>query len=640
MSEKQEPSARVQHAVETLDLAVKGAQVYGREDLVQRLTGARQLLTEPAVTVYVVGEFKQGKSSLINALLTAPICPVDDDIATAVPTEVRYAQTPGATAHYELDGAGLGSAWTEPISIADLTSYVSEAGNPGNRKRLRSVVVGIDHELLAGGLVLVDTPGVGGLGSVHSNALVMSTLPQAHAVLFVSDSSQELTNPELKFLRIAEELCPTILFVLTKTDVYPQWRRILEIDVAHLRNNGFNAVESIPASSVLKTLAGRGSDRDLVAESGFPALVSALRRVVQDAERVALTSVAHHVRAAVGQLETTLKSRKAALDHPERAEGLLADLTRARARADRLRSKSARWQSVLLDGMADVSSDVDFDLRARVRIVQADADRAIEEGDPADNWDEFESWLRQRLAAETMENYALLVHRTKEVAQLVAEYFEYEGSAIVPAEVQAPEVGRIVETGELFAGTREPGKTGLTTFQKGLMGFGMIMLLGNAIPLLLPAAATAAFVASAGVAIPKIAAGVGVAAGSLMGIAGFKEDRGRQLEKRRAEAKKAVRDFISDFNLQVGHDSRDDRNQMQRELREGYTRLADELQRSMSEALSAAQQAVHANETDSKEVQRMNTDLKSLEMLRSRMTKLAALEAAGPVSSLSTGPAA
>jgi hypothetical protein len=65
----------VAFAAETLDLAVKGATAYEREDLVERLTGARHLLSDTAVTVYVVGEFKQGKSSLINGLLTTPGVP-------------------------------------------------------------------------------------------------------------------------------------------------------------------------------------------------------------------------------------------------------------------------------------------------------------------------------------------------------------------------------------------------------------------------------------------------------------------------------------------------------------------------------------------------------------------------------------
>src|ERR671924_251900 len=53
-------------------------------------------VVDPAFHVFVVGEFKQGKSSLVNALLNAPICPVDDDIATSVPTAVGYAEQPKA----------------------------------------------------------------------------------------------------------------------------------------------------------------------------------------------------------------------------------------------------------------------------------------------------------------------------------------------------------------------------------------------------------------------------------------------------------------------------------------------------------------------------------------------------------------
>lgn len=605
MSEQWEPSARIHDALEMLDLAVKGARAYRRDDLVERLTGARQLLTEPAVTVYVVGEFKQGKSSLINALLAASVCPVDDDIATAVPTEVRYAEKTAATAYYEREGDDWGTGRTESISLADLTAYVSEHGNPGNHRKLRSVAVGIDRQLLAGGLVLVDTPGVGGLGSVH-NSLAVGALPQAHAVIFVSDASQELTSSELKFLWTAEELCPTILFAVTKTDLYPQWRRILELDMAHLRNSGFRPVEPMAVSSALRTQAGRVADHELNAESGFPALVSAVQRVVRDAEHVALRSVAHHVLAAVGQLETTLKSRKVALDHPERSEQLLADLTRARERADRLRSKSARWQSVLLDGMADATSDVDFDLRSRARMVMADADKAIDDGDPANNWDEFEGWLRQRLAAETLENYALLVRGAKDVAQRVAEHFELAESAITPTEVKAPVT--LVETIEadssFIAGSKRP--KGLMAGLRGsFMGFGMFSILGS--------------VLSFSVAPP-----VGLVAAAIFGGASFREDRARQLEKRRSQAKAAIRRVIDDFTMQVGKGARDDLRRLQREMRGGYTQLAEELQRSMSEALSAAQQAVHADETDHKEVNRVEADLRLLDTLRTRAGKVGA----------------
>ncbi len=64
----------------------------GRADLAKRLEHTRARLLDPDVRVIVVGEFKQGKSKLINALVNAPACPVDDDIATSVPTSVGYAR--------------------------------------------------------------------------------------------------------------------------------------------------------------------------------------------------------------------------------------------------------------------------------------------------------------------------------------------------------------------------------------------------------------------------------------------------------------------------------------------------------------------------------------------------------------------
>ena len=80
-------------AVELVDLALKATTAYGRPDLGGRLLHTRKRLADPDVRVLIVGEFKQGKSQLVNALVNAPVCPVDDDIATAVPTVVKHAET-------------------------------------------------------------------------------------------------------------------------------------------------------------------------------------------------------------------------------------------------------------------------------------------------------------------------------------------------------------------------------------------------------------------------------------------------------------------------------------------------------------------------------------------------------------------
>lgn len=608
MSEQQVTGGVVAQAVETLDLAIKGATVYGREDLVNRLTTARHLLSTSSVLVYVVGEFKQGKSSLINALLTAEVCAVDDDIATSVPTVVQYSNEPAAAATY-LVGRDSGRTRVEAIPVERAASYASEAARPDREAdALQSVRIGVKRQLLADGLVLVDTPGVGGLGSLHT-AVTVGALPRAHAVIFVSDASQELTAAEIKFLRTAQELCPTIIFALTKIDLHVEWRRILKLDQRHLRDNGISA-SVIALSSELRLQAARDVDHALNTESGFPELVTELYRVVRDAERLTLNAVGNHVLSAVNQLESTVRARQSALLHPDRTESLTAELTRARERLERLRERSARWQQLLFDGFADISSDIDHDLRTRSRAVLIDAEAAIDEGDPAKNTEEFTAWLRQRIAGETMDNYGELVRASKDLAARVAEQFELEESSVVaPMQVEAPVA--TVESISFDLSTVQPSqrlKTGMAGLQRAYGGLMMFTMLTHMAALALPTP-------------------VGFAAAALMGRSGIAEDRRRQLEQRRTKAKIAVRRFIDEFNSHVGKDSRDALRRTQRELRDGYTEVLDERLRSLGDALAEAEKAMHGEESEQQQLETVDAHLRSLAMLREQGDALRAIPA-------------
>ncbi len=604
MPTAQAPSSSARHAAETLDLAVQGAQAYEREDLVERLTSTRALLSDSSVTVHVVGEFKQGKSSLINSLLGVAVCPVDDDIATCVATEVRYAEQVGAVATFESTSGSGGGGWTEPIPPEQLAGYVSESGNAGNHRRLRSVAVGLNRPLLSRGLVLVDTPGVGGIGST-ANAAALSALPRSHAVLFVTDVSQELTDAELRFLRAVQDLCPHVVVVLTKVDLYPHWQRIQALDADHLERAGV-PLELIPLSNTIRWQAAKADDQELNEESGFPALVGRLNEVIGRAGQLALDTVTSHISSVVDQLEVVMRARRTALAEPDAAEALVEQLTAAKERADALRERSARWQQLLQDGFSDIASDIDFDLRDRSRAVLHEAEGKIDEGDPAHGWEEFEAWLRQRLAGEALENYAIFVRRAKEVAQTVGEHFELaEADVIGVRAVNAPlEMIGGFGIDSAFVEKKAKG-AGMAAFQKAYGGFLMFTMLAHMTALVIPTP-------------------FGLVAAALMGGSGIKEERRRQLERRRSEAKMGVRRFVDEFNMSVGKDSRDAVRHVQRELRNAWSERVGELQRSASEALTAAQQAVKGGESESGQRERLEDDLRTLTTLRARLDDLAA----------------
>src|SRR6478609_11071430 len=113
-------------------LVEQGLQLVGageREDLRRRLGQAMVRLQDPSIRVIVVGEFKQGKSKLINALVNAPVCPVDDDIATSLPTIVRYGEPASAAVLVPTTDTSAGDAHglaaadgveRRPIELSDL----------------------------------------------------------------------------------------------------------------------------------------------------------------------------------------------------------------------------------------------------------------------------------------------------------------------------------------------------------------------------------------------------------------------------------------------------------------------------------------------------------------------------------------
>jgi ribosome biogenesis GTPase A len=139
------------------------AQTAKRSDLTDRIKAAAVRATRSDTIVCVVGEFKQGKSSLVNSLLRRDVCPVDDDLATSVITMIQHGETEGAIVRRKEDGKSI----AEAVGVDEVASYASEQGNPGNAKGVDRVDVTLPAAVLQDGLTLVDTPGMGGLGGGH-----------------------------------------------------------------------------------------------------------------------------------------------------------------------------------------------------------------------------------------------------------------------------------------------------------------------------------------------------------------------------------------------------------------------------------------------------------------------------------------
>ena len=594
-------------ALELVDLALKATTAYERPDLGGRLLATRKRLADPDVRVLVVGEFKQGKSQLVNALVNAPICPVDDDIATAVPTVVRHAETTTAAIVRESPDGGSPPERT-PVPAGKLAEHVSEAGNPANRAAISYAEVGLPRKLLATGLVLVDTPGVGGLGSAHG-AATMSALPTADAVLLVSDASQEYTAPELEFLSAATKLCPNVACVLTKTDLYPHWRKIKDLDQGHLRGAGFD-VEMFPVSSTLRLLAAQNQDAELLKETGFPELLNfLLKRVVARADDLDRRSTALDVQAVAEQLNTGFKAELAAQENPEKAAALVDELQRAKAKADELKQRSSRWQITLNDGVADLQSDIDYDLRDRLRSIGREAEELLDAADPADIWEQFSEWFHQQVATAASANFVWAAERANWLAGRVAEHFA-QGADIPLPQLRYDQQGIAGKVEHLVQPEAEKVNIKQALFVGSRGGYGGMLMIG-----------LATSVAGLGLLNP-----ISLGAGLLFGAKTVRDEKKRLLQKRRADTKQAVRKHIDELTFQVGKDSKDMLRRTQRALRDHFSALAEEVSRSLAASVMAAQNAV---KTDTSERERRIRDLKAeISRVDGLATKAKALAAA------------
>jgi replication fork clamp-binding protein CrfC len=572
---------------------------YDRPDLDARLAAARSRLLDERTRVLVVGEFKQGKSLLVNGLVGAPVCPTFDDVATAVPTVVRHAEALDI-ALVRPDGERVG------IGGDELADHVCEQGNPGNREGWSHAEVGLPRPLLSGGLEIVDTPGVGGLSSVHG-AATMAALPSADAVLLVSDAAQEYTAPELEFLAHAASVCPNVACVITKTDLHPEWRRIVELDRGHLATAGITA-EIFAVSSTLRWHAVLHGDAEANAESGFPELVGYLRkRVLGQADRLTRRGVVHDVLAVTEQIAGNLGAERTAQQDPAAVAALTRELTEAQARATALKERFARWQQTLNDGIADLNADIDYDLRDRMKEISRLAeDEILAGGDPAKVWDQFAGWVQQEVASAAAANFIWATQRVRALAKLVAEHFSDDRDQILPALRSHPSdairsVRAITAPAAEAQGISSKALTGLRGGYMGMLMFGMLGTLVG-FSLINP---------------------LGIGAGIVMGVKAVGDERKKLVTRRQNEAKAAMRRYVDDVTFQVAKDSRDRLRAVQRDLRDHFTAQADQLKRSLLESQQAAERAVKASRAEREtRLAEIAKELEQLELVRKQARAL------------------
>ncbi len=262
----------------------------GRENAARQCGELVVKLAEDRFTLAVLGQFKRGKSSLMNAIIGRELLPTGVLPLTSAITILKYGPAERLVVSYD------NSAFPEELPVSSLPDYVTEKGNTANRKKVKTACVELPVPFLRRGLEFVDTPGVG--SSITANtAITYGFLPECDAVLFVTSVDMPMTSLELEFLKEIREYVDKIFIVVNKTDLVADNDRseVLGFVTETIRSQiGCGDVNVFPVSARLGLDARISGDTDLYQHSGLKALEEALASFLSREKSSAfLAAVAH-----------------------------------------------------------------------------------------------------------------------------------------------------------------------------------------------------------------------------------------------------------------------------------------------------------------------------------------------------------
>lgn len=224
-----------------------------------RLNALGERLRTARCHLAVLGQFKRGKSTLINALVGESILPSAVVPATSIPTFVHGGKQLSARVLFDGQPEERFAASTFAELAEFLARFVTEIANPHNRLGVRQVEAACPAPILRDGLELIDTPGIGSTYR-HNTEATFNFLPQCDAALFVVSADPPITEVEVDFLKIARRKLARLFFIMNKADYLEGNDRqtAVEFLLQVLREQaGFESPPQIFCTSAREGLAAR-----------------------------------------------------------------------------------------------------------------------------------------------------------------------------------------------------------------------------------------------------------------------------------------------------------------------------------------------------------------------------------------------
>jgi len=264
-------------------------------------------LENKKITIAVIGQFKRGKTTLINTILGEKLLPVGIVPITAAITRIEYAEQKDgvdstmATVYFT-------NGLSQQVPAADLHAYISEQENHDNERGVAEVELLTDADFLKDGLTLVDTPGVGSVHEQNSKS-AMDFARESDGVIFMLSVDSPLNQIEVDFLRKVRRFAGKFYFAVNKIDrvdeeelaEYLDYCRDLIIAIMELEDEDAKALKLLPVSA--KKNMGVDALTEMIRED----LVNKGTEIMERSVGLKLLEILNNTRSQIASYREVLK---------------------------------------------------------------------------------------------------------------------------------------------------------------------------------------------------------------------------------------------------------------------------------------------------------------------------------------------
>ena len=316
-------------------------------------------------------------------------------------------------------------------------------------------------------------------------------------------------------------------------------------------------------------------------------------------------AVAQH---ALDSLEVDLRSRRAALADPDRANRVWAELGRTRQVQEEFRGRLGTWAQLLTEGFASVHSDVEFRLLTGMRAAAAESDQVVVDTDGRGGAEQLDAWVAQRVASEAAGIRALLHAGARRVAARLAEHLQLPADPVVPPvpELVLPDLRPSARPSLAPAPRRGAARlltVGMPTYGGLMMGFILPRVLELALP-------------------QPLLLGLAALAAGAMGASAVAVERHQRREMRRNATRMTVRGAIDDASVALSKHVRDALRGIQQQVRDSTSAAAAERARGLDQRYRTVAAAAEAARDAGAAIRDIDADLAEIGRLRARARAL------------------